>query len=83
MSVWSVFECVPDFDIAQALLGCLPIAGQQGMIVARGPIDLSTHNNCLFLVDGFDSPPLVMTAYNALLPRVYGGMAGSQGCLRL
>jgi hypothetical protein len=34
------------------------------MTLARGPIDLSTHNNCLFLVDGFDSPPMVMMPYN-------------------
>jgi len=68
MSVWSVFECVPDFDIAQALLEAACQWLQQGTVAS--PIDLSTHNNCLFLVDGFDSPPLVMTAYNALLPRV-------------
>jgi len=59
------FECVQDFAIAQSLL---ETAGQwlrdQGMTTVRGPIDLSTHNNCLFLVDGFDSPPLVMTSYN-------------------
>lgn len=59
------FECVPDFDVAQSLLevACQWLQ-EQGMTVARGPIDLSTHNNCLFLVDGFDSPPLVMTSYN-------------------
>ena len=58
-------ECVPDFAVAQALLevACQWLR-EQGMTVARGPIDLSTHNNCLFLVDGFDSPPLVMMPYN-------------------
>jgi len=59
------FECVPDFTVAQALLeNACQWLRQQGMTVARGPIDLSTHNNCLFLVDGFDSPPMVMTSYN-------------------
>lgn len=59
------FECISDFTVAQALLekACQWLR-QQGMTVARGPIDLSTHNNCLFLVDGFDSPPMVMTSYN-------------------
>ena len=59
------FECVPDFDVAHSLLevACQWLR-EQGMTVARGPIDLSTHNNCLFLVDGFDSPPLVMMPYN-------------------
>lgn len=59
------FECVPDFIVAQALLDTASKwLKKQGMTVARGPIDLSTHNNCLFLVDGFDSPPMVMMPYN-------------------
>lgn len=59
------FECIEDFSVAQALLetACQWLR-KQGMTIARGPIDLSTHNNCLFLVDGFDSPPLVMMPYN-------------------
>ena len=59
------FECVQDFAIAQSLLetACQWLR-EQGMTIARGPIDLSTHNKCLFLVDGFDSPPLVMMPYN-------------------
>jgi hypothetical protein len=59
------FECVADFAIAQSLLdAACEWLREQGMALARGPIDLSTHNNCLFLVDGFDSPPVVMTSYN-------------------
>ena len=59
------FECVQDFAIAQSLLeAACQWLREQGMTVARGPIDLSTHNNCLFLVDGFESPPLVMMPYN-------------------
>ncbi len=65
VGLFGFFECISDFDVAQALLetasGWLR---EQGMTVVRGPIDLSTHNNCLFLVDGFDSPPMVMTSYN-------------------
>ena len=30
----------------------------------RGPINLSTHNDCLWLVDGFDTPPYLMMPYN-------------------
>jgi len=59
------FECVEDFAIAQALLeAACSWLRQQGMSVARGPINLSTHNNCLLLVDGFDSSPMVMMPYN-------------------
>lgn len=59
------FECVQDLAIAQSLLeAACNWLREQGMTVARGPIDLSTHNNCLFLVEGFDSPPMVMMPYN-------------------
>ncbi|MGK7902013.1 MAG: hypothetical protein AB4352_11470 [Hormoscilla sp.] len=65
VGLFGFFECVEDFNIASALL---ETAGQwlrdRGMRVARGPIDLSTHNNCLFLVDGFESPPTMMMPYN-------------------
>ncbi|HEY9894308.1 MAG TPA: hypothetical protein V6D34_02685 [Candidatus Sericytochromatia bacterium] len=65
VGLFGYFECVPDFTVAKALLdaACEWLRGQ-GMITARGPIDLSTHNNCLFLVDGFDSPPMMMMPYN-------------------
>lgn len=65
VGLFGFFECVPEFDVAQALLetACEWLR-EQGMKVVRGPIDLYTHNNCLFLVDGFDSPPMVMMPYN-------------------
>lgn len=65
LGLFGFFECIDDFEVAQGLLNA---AGQwlrdQGMTRVRGPIDLSTHNNCLFLVEGFDSPPMVMMPYN-------------------
>lgn len=65
VGLFGFFECIPDVAIAQLLLNAAyQWLQQQGMTVARGPIDLSTHNNCLFLVDGFDSPPMVMMPYN-------------------
>lgn len=65
IGLFGFFECVSDFDVAQALLETASQwLREQGMTVVRGPIDLSTHNNCLFLVDGFESPPMVMTSYN-------------------
>lgn len=65
IGLFGFFECVNDFTIAQALLevACKWLR-EQGMTAVRGPIDFSTHNNCLFLVDGFDSPPMVMMPYN-------------------
>lgn len=65
VGLFGYFECVEDFAVAQALLetACQWLS-DRGMTLARGPIDLSTHNNCLFLVDGFDSPPMMMMPYN-------------------
>nr|WP_242047414.1 hypothetical protein [Coleofasciculus sp. FACHB-SPT36] len=65
VGLFGFFECVQDFAIAQSLFetACNWLR-EQGMTVVRGPIDLSTHNSCLFLVDGFDSPPMVMMPYN-------------------
>lgn len=65
VGLFGFFECIPDFAVAQALLGAASgWLREQGMTKVRGPIDLSTHNNCLFLVDNFDSPPLIMMPYN-------------------
>jgi GNAT superfamily N-acetyltransferase len=65
VGIFGYFECVKDFEAAQALLekACQWLR-EQGMTLARGPIDLSTHNRCLFLVDGFDSSPMVKMPYN-------------------
>ncbi|HEY9861782.1 MAG TPA: hypothetical protein V6D16_19950 [Candidatus Obscuribacterales bacterium] len=65
IGLFGFFECIANFAIAQALLDAASDwLRQQGMTVVRGPIDLSTHNSCLWLVDGFDSPPMVMMPYN-------------------
>jgi hypothetical protein len=64
------FECVEDIGAAAGLLtAAMDWLRGQGMTRARGPIDLSTHNSCLFLVDGFEESPFVMMPYN---PRYYG-----------
>ena len=65
IGLFGFFECVKDFEAAEALLeAACQWLRDRGVTRVRGPIDLSTHNNCLFLVDGFDSPPLVMMPYN-------------------
>ena len=40
-----------------------------------GQLILSTHNNCCFLVDGFDSDPMLMMPYN---PQLLSGHNGRQ-----
>lgn len=65
VGVFGFFECISDFEVAQALLqAACNWLRQQGMTLVRGPIDFSTHNGCLFLVDGFDSPPMILMPYN-------------------
>ncbi|NJL23112.1 MAG: hypothetical protein HC895_23470 [Leptolyngbyaceae cyanobacterium SM1_3_5] len=70
IGVFGYFECIEDFAIAQALFTtACDWLRSQGMTRVRGPIDLSTHNRCLLLAEGFDSPPLLMMPYN---PAYYG-----------
>lgn len=65
VGLFGYFECVEDFGVAQALLdAACNWLREQGMILVRGPINLSTHNGCLFLVDGFDTPPMILMPYN-------------------
>lgn len=65
IGIFGYFECVEDFDIASGLLetACQWLR-DKGMNIIRGPINLSTHNSCQFLVDSFDSSPVMMTPYN-------------------
>lgn len=65
VGLFGYFECIEDFSVARSLLDAATNwLRDRGITVARGPIDLSTHNNCLFLVDGFDTPPMFMMPYN-------------------
>jgi GNAT superfamily N-acetyltransferase len=77
IGLFGYFECIEDEAIAQSLLqtACQWLQ-EQGMQTARGPIDLSTHNNCLLLVDGFDSTPAMMMPYN---PAYYAQYIERQG----
>jgi hypothetical protein len=65
VGLFGYFECISDLEIAKALFQSAQAwLREQGMSTIRGPIDLSTHNSCLFLVDGFDTPPAMMMPYN-------------------
>lgn len=65
IGLFGYFECIDDVAVGEQLLAAaLSWLGDRGTTVARGPINLSTHNDCLFLVEGFDSPPMMMMPYN-------------------
>jgi hypothetical protein len=69
IGLFGYFECVENYNIAQSLLqSATDWLKQFNISKIRGPINLSTHNDCLFLIDGFDSQPLFMMPYN---PKYY------------
>ncbi len=65
IGLFGYFECIHDQQVAYELLevACQWLS-EKGCVLGRGPIDLSTHINCLFLVDGFDTLPYLMMPYN-------------------
>jgi len=58
------FECLPDYAVARELLDTA--AGwlkKRGIEIMRGPMNPSTNDECGFLLEGFDSPPMIMMTY--------------------
>ncbi len=49
---------------------------EQGMTVMRGPYDLSVNQSCGLLVEGFDTPPMMMMGH---APPYYGGRLEATG----
>ncbi|MCA9728645.1 MAG: N-acetyltransferase [Candidatus Eisenbacteria bacterium] len=63
------YEVLPDPMISAALFEAASAwLAEKGMDRMRGPASFSTNEECGLLVDGFDSPPMVMMTYN---PRYY------------
>lgn len=59
------FECRNDAEAAQALLRSAESwLAERGLDRARGPISPSMNHESGLLVDGFDTPPVVMTPWN-------------------
>jgi len=66
---FGLYESVDDPDVARALVDAAAAwAAERGMDRLRGPVNLSMNDECAFLLDGFDGPPVVMMPYN---PRYY------------
>ncbi|MFA4987210.1 MAG: N-acetyltransferase [Candidatus Brocadiia bacterium] len=71
------FETLNDPEIAGALLSkAQEWLQERGCTRARGPASFSTNEECGLLVKGFDSPPVVMMAYN---PPYYSELIESAG----
>lgn len=71
------FETMNDPAVANALLETAEnwVRGQ-GMNLIRGPLNFSLNQEAALLIDGFDTPPMVMMTHN---PRYYGGLIEARG----
>jgi hypothetical protein len=59
------FESVNDYSVSSSLLDTVSkILQKEGMDRIRGPMNFSTNEECGFLIEGFNDPPLLMTPYN-------------------
>ncbi len=66
---FGMYESFDDLETAEALLGQVVAWGlERGMDTLRGPMNLSMNDECAFLLEGFESPPMIMMTYN---PRYY------------
>jgi GNAT superfamily N-acetyltransferase len=60
------FDCVNDPPVAGALFErAARYLREKGMESMRGPMNFSTNEECGFLLEGFDEPPVIMMPYNA------------------
>ncbi len=59
------FESVNDHQVAHLLLDTATRwVANQGMTAIRGPMSFSTNDECALLIEGFDSPPVILMPYN-------------------
>ncbi len=62
---FGAFECANGHEVAASLLDAAAAwLKARGMRTLRGPMDLSTNETCAFLIDGFESPPMLMMPWN-------------------
>ena len=81
---FGAFEALEDPDAAAALLhSASDWVRTQGMTAIRGPATFSINDECGLLVDGFDSPPVIMTTYNPLRYVGYIEQAGFKKAMDL
>jgi GNAT superfamily N-acetyltransferase len=71
------FEVLMDAEAAAALLQTAEAwVRERGMSAIRGPINFATDNESGLLLDAFDAPPVIMTAYNPPYYRAFIEAAG-------
>jgi hypothetical protein len=71
------YECVNDAEVSRRLFGMVADwARQKGLKRLLGPMNPTTNDECGLLVEGFDSPPVIMMTYN---PRYYVTLVEAEG----
>lgn len=71
------FECINDKNAAKLLFEkAAGFVKENGMDTLRGPVSPSTNDECGLLVEGFDSPPVMLMPYN---PEYYKDLLESYG----
>jgi hypothetical protein len=76
-SFFGYFESEDDPQVAGILLEAAAVWGRERkMTVMRGPTNPTLNDEAGLLVDGFDSPPVLMMTYN---PKSYIGLIEGQG----
>ncbi len=62
---FGMFECMENYPAAEALLNAARnFVKSKGMDTFRGPVNLSTNDDCGLLIDSFDQPAQIMMTYN-------------------
>lgn len=75
------FECENSPETARVLLdGARHWLRERGAQFFRGPVNLSLNNECGLLIEGFDTPPPVMTTHN---PPYYRDLLEAYGFKRV
>lgn len=65
MVFFGLYESINEGETTAALLDEVSRWGKErGMTRIRGPMNLSMNDECAFLLEGFDSPPVFMMPYN-------------------
>ncbi len=71
------FDCEEDKEAAAGLFAAAEkYLRAKGMDKVRGPMNPSTNETCGMLLEGFDSPPMIMMPYN---PPYYAGLIEAAG----
>lgn len=74
---FGLFECIDDAGVARALFEAAAAwLRAKGFTSVIGPMSYSTNHEVGLLVEGFDTPPAIMTTYN---PRYYAALVEANG----